>query len=119
MAANPIDGQILLLTAAKASVPPVRLPDIVEVGQAHLWSNRERYRREYERVHRGDELEAFLVPDDHWDGLGTELDLDDRERSAVRRAHQEQFRRLGRRTDQEEAFETALEIRDAVLIAIE
>ena len=116
MAGEPIEGQILVLTAAKASVAPTRLPDLVDRAQAQLASERERYRREYERVHADARREAFLVEWGHWDELGDELGLTERERAAVRRAHEEQLLRIGRRTDREETFETALEIREPVCI---
>ncbi|OAQ52672.1 hypothetical protein HTG_10120 [Natrinema mahii] len=117
MAGEPIEGQVLLLTAAKASVPATRLPDLVERAQARLGPERERYRREFERCYADDDLEAFLVGWGHWEDVGEEIGLTDRELSAVRRAHEEQLLRIGRRTDREAAFETALEIREPVVIA--
>lgn len=116
MAGEPIEGQIMLLTAAKASVSPTRLPDLVDLAQAHLGPELERYRREYERLYAGEDLEAFLVEWGHWDDLGERLEFSERERSAVRRAHEEQLLRIGRRTDREDEFETALEIREPVLV---
>lgn len=116
MAGEPIEGQILLLAAAKSSVTPTRLPDLVDVAQEHLAAERERYRREYERLYDDDDLEAFAVETGHWAELGAELELGDRELSAVRRAHEEQLLRIGRRTDREDEFETALEIREPVVI---
>lgn len=119
MAGDPIDGQVLLLTAAKASVSPTRLPDLVDLTQAQLGPELERYRREYEQLYAGEEFEAFLVEWGHWDELGDELGFSDREQSAVRRAHEEQLLRIGRRTDREDEFETALEIREPVLVGID
>ncbi|RQG92262.1 hypothetical protein [Natrarchaeobius chitinivorans] len=119
MAADPIDGGVLLLTAAKASVPPARLPDLVERAQTILGTDLERYRRHHERMYAGDDREAFLVDEDHWVRLGERLGVTARERSALRRAHEEQFRRIGRRTGREDEFETALEIRDPLLVGIE
>ena len=119
MTGDPIEGQILVLTAAKASVPPNRLPDLVERVQAQLATERERYRREYERVHADEHREIFLVEWGHWEELGADLGLSDRERSAVRRAHEEQLLRIGRRSDRVDAFETSLEIREPVCIGTE
>ncbi|SDC78696.1 hypothetical protein [Natrinema hispanicum] len=116
MTGEPIEGQILLLTAAKASVAPTRLPDLIDRAQAVLGSDRERYRRKYERLYADADLEVFLVEWGHWDGLGARLGVTDRELSAIRRAHEEQLLRIGRRTDREAEFETALEIRDPVVI---
>lgn len=120
MAGEPIDGQVLLLTAAKSSVPPTRLPDLIDRTQAVLADELERYRREYERIYEGEAenagFEAFLVDWGHWEELGDEVGLEERERSAVRRAHEEQLLRVGRRLDREDEFETALEIREPVLI---
>lgn len=119
MAGEPIEGQILLLTAAKASVPGTRLPDLVDLTQELLEPERDRYRREYERIHSCEEFEAFLVDPGHWEELGDDLGFDDKELSAVRRAHEEQLLRIGRRTDREAEFETALDIREPVLIGRE
>ena len=117
MTVDVIEGQILLLTAAKASVPPDRLPELVERAGAYVERNLERYRRKYECVFEGDDRAAFFVEWGHWDEVGDELGFSVRERSAVRRAHEEQLRRIGRREDREAEFETALEIRDPVLVA--
>lgn len=116
MAGEPIEGQVLLLTAAKASVSPRRLPDLVDLVQADLADRLETYRRTSERVYRDDDLEAFLVEWGHWEEIGDRVGIDDRELAAVRRAHEEQLLRLGRRHDREAEFETALEIRDPVVI---
>ena len=116
MAGEPIDGQVLILTAAKASVPPARLPNLVDRAQKRLAPAIERYRREYERLYADDEREVFLVEWGHWETLGDELDVSDRELAAIRRAHEEQLLRIGRQTDREETFETALEIREPVCI---
>lgn len=119
MAGEPIDGQVLILTAAKASVPPSRLPALVERAQETLEPELERYRREYERLAVDDDREVFAVEWGHWSALGAELSVTDRELSAIRRAHEEQLLRIGRRTDREETFETALEIREPVCIGVD
>ncbi|GAB3667601.1 hypothetical protein [Halopiger thermotolerans] len=119
MSGDPIDGQVLLLAAAKSGVSPNQLPDLVDRTQSHLASAREEYRREYERIHETEAFEAFLVDWGHWDEIADAVGLGDRERSAVRRAHEEQLLRVGRRNDREEEFETALEIREPVLIGLE
>ncbi|WP_247010065.1 hypothetical protein [Halorientalis litorea] len=116
MAGDPIDGQTLLLVAAKASVGPRQLPDLVDVVQADLRECREQYRREYELAHETDDYAAFFVEDGHWEEIGERVGFDDRERDAVRRAHHEQLRRDGRRVGRREEFETALEIRACVLV---
>ena len=116
MAGEPIDGQVLILTAAKASVPPARLPNLVDRAQKRLAPAIERYRREYERLYADDEREVFLVEWGHWETLSDDLDVSDRELAAIRRAHEEQLLRIGRQTDREETFETALEIREPVCI---
>lgn len=120
MAGDPIEGQVLLLTAAKASVPPTRLPDLVDLAQEHLAPHLDRYRREYECVHEdGDgEFRAFLADEGHWEEVGDRLGFDRRERAAVHRAHEEQLLRIGRREGREAEFESALEIREPVLVAL-
>ncbi|SIR72655.1 hypothetical protein [Natronorubrum thiooxidans] len=119
MAGEPIDGQVLILTAAKASVPPSRLPALVERAQETLEPELERYRREYERLAVDDDREVFAVEWGHWSSISEELGVTDRELSAIRRAHEEQLLRIGRRTDREETFETALEIREPICIGID
>ncbi len=116
MTADPIEGQVLLLTAAKASVTPSRLPELVDLVQTHLEPRLEEYRRQYECAYEGDGRCVFFVEWGHWEELGDRLGFTDRERAAVRRAHEEQLLRIGRRENRAEEFETALEIRDPVLV---
>lgn len=119
MEGDPIEGQVLLIAAAKASVPTTRLPDLVDLVQTTLGPELDRYRREYECVHDTEDFAVFLVESNHWTEIGDQLGLHRREVSAVRRAHEEQLLRIGRRENREEEFETALEIRDAVVIGCE
>ncbi len=116
MAGEPVEGEILLLAGAKSSLDPARVSDLVDVVQADLGDEVGRYRRQFERVHADGDREAFLADADHWERVGERLDFDDREVDAVRRAHDEQLRRIGRRQDRQAEFESALEIRDAVVI---
>ncbi len=115
----PIEGQVLVLTAAKASVPASRLPGLIERVQRHLAADRGQYRREYERLHATETIDLFLVEPGHWESLGASLGFDDRELAAVHRAHEEQLLRIGRRIDRETAFETALDVREPVCISRE
>ena len=117
MTADPIEGQVLLLTAAKASVTAARLPDLVETVQDDLEGRLETYRRDYECFLETDERCIFLVEWGHWDGIADRLELNQREASAVRRAHEEQLRRMSRRDGTHAEVESALEIRDPVVIA--
>lgn len=116
MAGEPIEGQILLLTAAKASVGPQRLPDLVDLVEADLRPRFETYDSQYERAYEAADHAAFFVERDHWATIGERLGFTDRETDAVRRAHHAQLERFGRRHDRTDEFETALEIRDCVLI---
>ncbi|WP_423744142.1 hypothetical protein V5735_14385 (plasmid) [Haladaptatus sp. SPP-AMP-3] len=113
---HPIDGQIVVLAGAKASVPLERLSELLPVVQADLGPRIDDYRREYERIHETPEWSVFLVETGHWKTVGDRLGFERRERDAVRRAHEEQFRRIGRDEGRTEEFENALEIRDAVLV---
>lgn len=115
---EPIDGQITLLTAAKSSVPPSQLPDLIERAQRHLEPELETYRRTAECVFEDDDRAVFLLEAGFWRRVGAEVGFDDREWKAVRRAHTDQFRRVGRRTDRDEEFEVALEIREPVCIGL-
>lgn len=116
VAGEPIDGQILLLAAAKASVGPQRLPDLVDLVQVELAPRLEEYAREYEVAYETDDHVAFFVDDGHWSTVRERLGFDEREIDAARRAHHEQLLREGRRRDRREEFERALDIRDCLLI---
>ncbi|MFB6255865.1 MAG: hypothetical protein ABEH58_03915 [Haloplanus sp.] len=113
---SPIDGQVFMLAAAKASVSPQTLSELLGRVQDHLGGRRGTYRREFERVVESDGREVFLVPTGHWETIGDRLGFDERERKAAARTHAEQLQRLGSETSRDEEFETALEIREAVVI---
>ncbi|WP_238993972.1 hypothetical protein [Halobellus captivus] len=112
----PLDGDVLLYTGATASVAPERLAPLLRDAQAHLGPRRDTYRRTYERVFAEEERDVFLVPEGHWTDVGDALDLPEREVDALRRAHAQQLRRLGASADRRSELETALEIREAVVI---
>lgn len=114
--ALPVSGRALLLTAAKASVPGERLPALVESAQSRLAGERERYEQTFECLLREDDATVYLVPSGHWEDLGTTLGLAERECDALRRAHAEHVRLCGSERGRREEFETALEIREAVVI---
>lgn len=113
---HPIEGQVVLLAGAQASVTLQRLSELLERVQRHLVDSRESYERRFEHV-EAEGRTYYLADDDHWDTVGEQLGLSDSEADAVRRAHASQFRRDGRRLDRTEEFETAMEIRDPVTIA--
>ncbi len=118
MVGEPIDGEILLLTSAKASVAPSRLPELINLVQDHLETDIRRFRKTTECIFEEPDRVAFLIEGGFWDRLGTDLELDDREIDAVRRAHTEQLRRIGRKIERHDEFETALEIRDPIFISL-
>lgn len=113
---HPVDGQVVLLTGAKASVPLELVPTLLDRAQSDLGARLDDYRREYECIHETDERLVFLVPLGHWASAGERLGFGRREADAVRRAHEEQLRRLGREEDREEEFETALEVREVAVV---
>jgi hypothetical protein len=113
---DPMDGQVLLLAAAKASVGPQRLPKLVDIAQAHLGDRLDEYRRRYEVAFEQPDRVGLFVEGGHWAALREELGFESREADAVHRVHTEQLRRVGTETDRSEAFETALDIREAVVI---
>ncbi|MHC3378768.1 hypothetical protein [Haloarcula sp. H-GB5] len=113
----PIEGQIILLAGTRASIPLDQLPELLERVQTYLRENRETYDREYERISGPREADYVCAESGHWDSIGTELGLSDREQDAVRRAHAAQFERDGRRLDRSEEFETTLEIRDVLAVS--
>ena len=115
----PIEGQIVLLAGTQASVPLDQLPDLLGQVQRYLRANRATYDREYERIDGPREADYVCAESGHWDSIGTELGLSDREQDAVRRAHVAQFERDGRRLDRGEEFEATLEIRDVLAVTFE
>jgi hypothetical protein len=116
---HPIDGQVVLLAGAQASVTLERLSALLARTQPALRQRRDEYARQYERVDGSDGVAYYLAERGHWDDLGAALGFDDRERDAIRRTHAAQFRRDGRRLDRTAEFETALEVREAVAVAAE
>lgn len=115
----PIEGQIVLLAGTQASVPLDQLPDLLGRVQTYLRANRATYDREYERISGPREADYVCAESGHWDSIGTELGLSDREQDAVRRAHVAQFERDGRRLDRGEEFEATLEVRDVLAVTAE
>ncbi len=113
---HPIDGQVVLLAGAKASVPLERLSELLAETQADLGGRIREYRQRYECVHETPERSVFLVEGDHWEAVGQRLGYERREWDGVRRAHEQQLTRIGRRERRREEFENALEIRDVVVI---
>ena len=116
MSGDPIDGDALVLAAAKASVSGERLPELVDRAQKYLADRRSDYGRRYERAHETDDRVVFFVEEGHWAELGEEFGLDRREWTALRRAHEEHLKRLGSDLDRREEFESALELREAVVV---
>lgn len=112
----PIEGQIVLLAGTQASVPLDQVPALLERVQTYLRANRETYERGHERITGPGTADYVCVEAGHWDAIGTDLGLNDREQDAVRRAHVAQFKRDGRRVDRSEEFETMLEIRDVLAV---
>jgi hypothetical protein len=116
MAGGPLQGNALVVAAAKASVSGERLPDLVDRAQERLTQRHPDYARGYECVHEDESAAVFLVEEGHWGDVGAELDFDDREWKALQRAHAEHLKRLGDDLDRRQEFETALELREAVVI---
>lgn len=112
---DPIEGTVLVLVTAQAAVGE-RVPDIVDDVQAHLGPRLDEYRRRYEVIEETDDAVVVLAPDGHLETVGDELDLNDREVDAVRRAHTEQARRIAREAGDEAAVDAATEIRDPLVI---
>ena len=113
---HPIEGQVVLLAGAKASVPLTRLSDLLAEVQEYLADEVEEYDRRFERIDADGEGVYFLAGDGHWTTVGEEMGLTEREMKAVARTHAEQFLRDARRMDRETEFETTLEIRDVLAV---
>lgn len=113
---HPIESQIVMLATAKASVAPQRLPQLIEEAQKDLGPRLDEYRRRYEHAHESADYCAFFAEAGHWKRVGDRLGFNRRESDAVRRAHEEQLLRTGRRENRRDEFESALDIREAVVI---
>lgn len=112
---HPIEGQVVLLAGAKASVPLHRMKPLLGQAANHL---RSVDLDQYERVYADGEREIYLADPDFWEREGQQLALARREWDAIRRAHEQQLRRIGSREDRRDEFETALEIRTAVVVGV-
>lgn len=117
MTAEPIDRRTIEVAAGATAVSTVGLPELVRLAQVELAANVEAYRRWYECVHETEDRCMFLVDAGHWGTIADRLQLDAHEADALRRTHEEQLKRVGRRTGREREFEIALEIREAVVVA--
>lgn len=115
----PIDSQVLVHASAFGSVGTGRLPKLLRRAQVYLADELEAYRRGFECVHEDEDRVAFAVPEDHWETLQDQVPLGRRAADAVRRAHEQQLRRIGSETGRREEFETALEIRSAVIVGLD
>jgi hypothetical protein len=114
---HPIEGQVVLLAGAQASVTLSELSELLEAVQRHLVDERDGYDRRFESIEGADATTYYLAEAGHWETVCDALGLDDRETDAVARTHEQQFRRDGRRLDREDEFDSTLEIRDVVAIA--
>jgi hypothetical protein len=116
MVEDPLDGDALVLAAAKSSVSGERLPDLVDRAQEVLAARLPEYGRRYECVHEDETAAVFFVEEGHWANIGEELDLGEREWKALRRAHGEHLKRLGRELGRRQEFVAALELRETVAV---
>jgi hypothetical protein len=119
MAGGPLDGTALVLAAAKASVSGERLPDLADRAQAGLGPRLPEYGRRYESPYEDEDAAVFFVEAGHWADLGEEMALEQREWQALRRAHAAHLRHLGDDLGRSEEFETALDLREVVVIGKE
>lgn len=113
---SPIDGQVLLVASAKASVVASEMPGLVRKVQGILKERIDTYESRYERVHVDPPDRYYLVPTGHWADIGDDIGLTRREYEAVRRSHEEQLLRVGRRASRQNEFDAALDIREVVVI---
>lgn len=110
---HPIEGQVVLLAGAKASVPLHRMKLLLAQATNHL---RTVDLDQYERIHADDDRTIHLADPGFWEREGNAMELTRREWDAIRRAHEQQLLRVGSREDRRDEFETALEIRTAVVV---
>ncbi|MDS0294104.1 hypothetical protein [Halogeometricum luteum] len=116
MESLPLDGDVLILAGGRANVTPDRLVPLVRRAQAALGPRFDDYDRRFECVHADDARALFLVPRGHWAELGAELEIEAEAADALRRAHEQQLLRVGSNRGRREEFETAMEIREVVVV---
>lgn len=116
MTRHPIDGQPLLLAAARGSVGPEQLPGLLATAQRWLADRIENYRRSYELVREDEQQCVFFVEAGHWEDLAENLGLNEREVDAIRRAHEAHLLFDADRDGQREEFETSLDLREVVVV---
>lgn len=116
MSDHPIEAQLVLLAGTHASVPLDRLPSLLEGAQRYVSDHRTEYERRYERIEGARDADYYCVETGYWASVGEELGYDRREWEAVRRAHEAQFERDGRRLDREAEFESTLDLREIVAV---
>ncbi len=114
--AEPINGPVVKITAAKASIAAERVLPLLDRVQDHLDHRAATIAREYELAYKQQGQAGYFVDEAFWQAVGARVDLDRRELDAVRRAHNEQLRHAGRRQGRRAEIESALEIRDCVLV---
>ena len=112
----PIDGPVILYTCAVASIPARAMGPLLREVQAYLHPQQPQYARRWECAMDTPSRAIYLVEPGHWDDIGTAVSLERREQEAVERAHRRQLLAAGRDRDRREEFDTALEIRTAVVI---
>ena len=112
----PIDGPVILYTCAVASIPARAMGPLLRDVQAHLHAHRQRYARRWECAIETPARAIYLVEPGHWDEVWAALSLGRRQQDAAERAHRRQLLIAGRETDRHDEFETALEVREAVII---
>lgn len=116
MSRHPIDGQPLLLAAARGSVGPEQLPRLLATAQQQLAARIEDYRRSYELVREDEDYCVFFVEGGHWAALAEEFGLNEREADAVRRAHEAHLLFDADRNGERQEFEAALDLREVVVV---
>ncbi|WP_338729804.1 hypothetical protein [Haladaptatus sp. DJG-WS-42] len=113
---DPIEGQVLLIAGAKASVPAHDLAPLVDRVQEQIGPKLDEFRDRFELVFETEAACFFFVGHEQWAVIAHRVDMNDREMNAVRRAHNEQLLRVGRREDRRFEFDAALDIRDCIVI---
>jgi len=90
--------------------------ELADRAQALLGPRLPAYGRQYECPYEDESAAVFFLEEGHWAAIGAEMGLETREWQALRRAHAEHLRQLGDDLDRSEEFETALDLREVVVI---
>lgn len=106
----------LAAAADAAGLDAADIDRLAARAAAYLGGRSRNLERRYERALTADDGVVLLADTDFWDRVGDALRFEDDETAALRRAHEATLTLAGARAGRDAEFESALEIRTAVVL---